>query len=115
MTYTEEWGLLAMVAPRALMVINATKRRLFSSRWARRSSRSPKPSTSFDCTAWQGNVTHTIFESGHDYGKEMREAMYGWMTLHLKGEGKGNPIPEPELKAGRPRNASLLARRIAPR
>src|SRR6516164_10172769 len=24
-TYTEEWGLLAMVAPRALMVINATK------------------------------------------------------------------------------------------
>jgi hypothetical protein len=38
-----------------------------------------------------------IFESGHDYGKTMREAMYGWMTLHLKEEGQGNPIPEPAL------------------
>src|SRR5262249_46888867 len=36
------------------------------------------------------------FESPHAYNKEMREAMYGWMARWLKGEGKGEPIPEPE-------------------
>jgi hypothetical protein len=27
----------------------------------------------------------------------MREAMYGWMTKYLKGEGDGAPIPDPEM------------------
>src|SRR5262245_52357525 len=97
MTYTEEWGLLAMVAPRALLVINATKDSfVFSVGEAQQSI--AKAQHVFRLHGAAGKVAHAIFESGHDYGKEMREAMYGWMTLHLKGEGKGNPIPEPELK-----------------
>jgi hypothetical protein len=32
----------------------------------------------------------------------MREEMYGWMALHLKGEGDGTPIPEPEIKTEDP-------------
>jgi hypothetical protein len=32
----------------------------------------------------------------------MREAMYGFMTLHLKGEGTGDPIPEPAIKTEDP-------------
>ena len=28
--------------------------------------------------------------------------MYGFMTLHLKGEGDGDPIPEPEFKTENP-------------
>jgi hypothetical protein len=32
----------------------------------------------------------------------MRETMYGWMTLHLKGEGKGDPIAEPEHRLDKP-------------
>jgi dienelactone hydrolase len=96
MTYTEEWGLLAMVAPRALMVINATKDAFqFSVGEAQQSV--TKAQHVFRLHGLAGNIAHSIFESGHDYGKEMREAMYGWMTLHLKGEGKGNPIPEPAL------------------
>ncbi len=96
MTYTEEWGLLAMVAPRALMVINATKDGFqFSVGEAQQSI--AKAQHVFRLHGLAGKVAHAIFESGHDYGKEMREAMYGWMTLHLKGEGKGNPIPEPQL------------------
>src|SRR5262249_15708818 len=43
-----------------------------------------------------------IFESPHDYNRDMREAMYGWMTLHLKGEGDGSPIKEPEIKTENP-------------
>src|SRR5579872_422991 len=96
MTYTEEWGLLAMVAPRALMVINATKDAFqFSVGEAQQSI--AKAQHVFRMHGQAGKIAHSIFESGHDYGKTMREAMYGWMTLHLKDQGKGNPIPEPEL------------------
>ena len=96
MTYTEEWGLLAMVAPRALMVINATKDAFqFSVGEAQQSI--ARAQHVFRLHGQAGKIAHTIFESGHDYGKTMREAMYGWMTLHLKGEGQGNPISEPAL------------------
>ncbi|MFN0056428.1 MAG: alpha/beta hydrolase family protein [Planctomycetales bacterium] len=93
MTYTEEWPLLAMVAPRALMVINATKDAFQFSVGEAQKSIAPAQHV-FRLHDQAGRISHDIFESGHDYGKEMREAMYGWMTLHLKGEGKGNPIPE---------------------
>lgn len=96
LTYTEEGDLLAMVAPRALMVINATKDAFqFSIGEAQQSVASAQHIYRLHARAEK--VTHAIFESGHDFGKEMREAMYGWMTLHLKGEGKGNPISEPPL------------------
>ena len=36
----------------------------------------------------------------------MREAMYGFMTLHLKGEGDGDPIPEPADQDRGPRRPS---------
>ena len=42
-------------------------------------------------------LRHTVFESGHDYSRPMREAVYGWMTLHLKGEGDGSPVAEPAI------------------
>src|SRR5262245_60972067 len=44
------------------------------------------------------NLRHAVFDSPHDYSQAMREAMYGWMTLHLKGEGDGSPIVEREVK-----------------
>lgn len=95
-SYTEEWALLAMVAPRALMVINATKDGIqFSVGESQQSVAQAQHVFRLHNAA--GKIVHAIFESPHDYGKAMREAMYGWMTLHLKGEGLGNPIPEPPL------------------
>src|SRR5262249_5255952 len=97
LTSTEESGLLSLVAPRALMVINATKDGFqFSVGEAQKSIAAAQHV--FRMYNKAGNISHDIFESPHDYGKAMREAMYGWMTLHLKGEGLGNPIPEPEIK-----------------
>src|SRR5205085_3923567 len=40
---------------------------------------------------------HVVFDSGHDYNRPMREAMYGWMTRWLTGTGGGDPIPEPKF------------------
>ncbi len=99
--FTEEWGILALVAPRALMVISATRDApQFSVAEARKSIEGARPV--FELHAKPANLRHAIFESGHAYNQPMREAMYGWMTLHLKGEGDGSPIPEPEIRTEEP-------------
>jgi len=99
--FTEEWGLLAMVAPRALMVVSATKdAHQFSVGEAKKSLALAEPVFALHGRA--ANVRHAIFESPHAYNQPMREAMYGWMTKHLKGEGDGSPIPEPEIKTEDP-------------
>lgn len=101
LTYTEESGLLSLVAPRALMVINATRDAFQFSVGEAQKSISLAQHV-FRLYGKAGNISHDIFESPHDYGKAMRESMYGWMTLHLKGEGLGNPIPEPVLQTEEP-------------
>jgi cephalosporin-C deacetylase-like acetyl esterase len=99
--FTEEGGILGLVAPRGLMVVNATKDGIqFSVGEAKKSIAYAEPI--FKLAGKPDGIRHTIFESPHDYSKAMREAMYGWMTLHLKGEGDGSPIPEAPLKTEEP-------------
>lgn len=93
---TEEWGVLGLVAPRGLMIISATKDAFqFSVGEAQKSLAFAEPVYAVQGNA--RNLRHTIFDWRHDYSQPMREAMYGWMTLQLKGEGDGSPIPEPPL------------------
>jgi sugar lactone lactonase YvrE/cephalosporin-C deacetylase-like acetyl esterase len=99
--FTEEWAVLAMAAPRALMVINATRdASQFSVGEAKKSLAFAAPV--FKLFGKPDNLQHAIFESPHDYNKAMREAMYGFMTLHLKGEGDGSPIREPAIAPEKP-------------
>lgn len=97
----EEGSLLGMVAPRALMVVSATKdANQFSVGEAKKSLAFAEPI--FKLHGKPANVRHAIFESPHDYSKAMREEMYGWMAQHLKGEGDGSPIKEPAFKTENP-------------
>ncbi|MEC9009912.1 MAG: acetylxylan esterase [Planctomycetota bacterium] len=97
LTFTDEWQVLGLVAPRALMVINATRDAVqFSVGEARKSVAGA--SKVFDLYDRSAAIRHVPIESGHDYNQPMREAMYGWMTRHLKGIGDGSPIPEPKLQ-----------------
>ncbi|MBP3959961.1 SMP-30/gluconolactonase/LRE family protein [Gemmata sp. G18] len=99
--FTEEWAVLGLVAPRALMVINATRDAVqFSVDEARKSI--GLAYSVFNLYRKPGQLRHEIFESPHDYSKSMREAMYGFMVLHLKGEGAGDPIPEPKFETEKP-------------
>lgn len=98
---TEEAGVLGLVAPRGLMVINATRDApQFSVAEANKSIAAAHPF--FNLQDHPEQIKHAIFESPHDYNKAMREAMYGWMTKQLKGAGTGEPLPEPELKTEDP-------------
>ncbi len=99
--FTEEWGVLALTAPRALMVMSATQDAFqFSVAEAQKSLALVKPV--FELYGSSPHVRHAVFESKHDYNRDMREAMYGWMTLHLKGEGDGAPITEPDHQTEEP-------------
>ena len=93
----EEGDILALVAPRALMVINATRDgHQFSVGEAEKSIARARPI--FELCGAGDKLKHVVFDSGHDYSKPMREAMYGWLARWLRGEGDGSPISEPEIK-----------------
>ena len=99
--FTEEANILSLVAPRALMVVSATKDAFqFSVGEATKSIDGARPV--FELHNCSDKLCHAVFESPHDYNQPMREAMYGWMTLHLKGEGTGQPIPEPAMETEAP-------------
>lgn len=97
----EEGDVLALVAPRALMVVNASMDSFnFSIGEARKSlDRARKV---FDLYGVADKAQHATFESPHAYNQPMREAMYGWMTRWLKNEGDGKPIAEKPFTPEKP-------------
>jgi cephalosporin-C deacetylase-like acetyl esterase len=105
--FTEEGAVLGLTAPRALLVINATKDAFqFSVGEAKKSV--AQAEAIYKVYAADEKLRHTTFESPHAYNQPMREAMYGWMTQWLKNEGKGEPIPEPKHEIEKPEDLSCF-------
>jgi hypothetical protein len=101
LTFTEEWGVLGLAAPKPLMVVNATKDAVqFSVPEARKTIAGLE--ALYSLFGYPRNLRHAVFESGHDYNKAMREATYGWFARHLAGQGDGSPIAEPALRTEDP-------------
>jgi pimeloyl-ACP methyl ester carboxylesterase len=112
--FCEEGDVLALVAPRALLVINATQDAFqFSVGEAKKSIARAEPV--FRLLGVQEKLAHAVFESAHDYNQPMREAMYGWMTRWLKGEGEGRPIPEPPHQVEKPEDLRCWPDNVRPR
>lgn len=96
LAFTEESGVLALIAPRALMVVSATRDSpVFAVAEAAGTIAAARPV--FTLHGKPELPRHVVIEAPHDYNQQMREAMYGFMSLHLKGEGDGSPIAEPPL------------------
>jgi dienelactone hydrolase len=99
--FAEEGDVLGLVAPRALLVINATKDAFqFSVGEAKKSI--DRAQAIFKLHKADDKLRHATFESPHAYNQAMREAMYGWMTRWLKNEGAGKPIAEPKHEVEKP-------------
>ncbi len=95
--FTEEDEVLALVAPRGLMVISAA-RDAFQFSVAEAQKSIGGASRIFQMYGAGEQLRHVIIESGHDYNQEMREAMYGFMLQQLNDTGDGAPVPEPETE-----------------
>jgi dienelactone hydrolase len=105
--FAEEGDVLSLVAPRALLVINATRDAFqFSVGEAQKSIIRARPV--FRLYDADAKLRHATFESPHDYNQPMRETMYGWMTRWLKDEGDGKPIPEPKHEVEKPEDLACL-------
>ena len=101
--WTEEGDVLGLAADRGLMVTSATRDAFqFSVDQAKISVARVQEIAALLSAEGRSAVRHTIIESPHHYNQPMREAMYGWMTRHLKGEGDGSPIAEPEIVTEEP-------------
>jgi dienelactone hydrolase len=96
LSYATTGDLLAMIAPRPLLVINASQDALqFSPGEARKSLDYARER--FRLLGVPGKLAHLVVDSGHDYNQAMREAMYGWLERWLHGKGDGSPVPEPAI------------------
>jgi dienelactone hydrolase len=105
--FTEEGDVLGLVAPRALLVINASRDAIqFSPAEAKKSV--DRARQIFKTYGADDHLDHRIFDSPHAYNQPMREAMYGWMTRWLKHQGEGRPIPEPVLELEKPEDLSCF-------
>ena len=99
--FTEEGDVLGLAAGRGAMITSATRDAFqFSVGEAKKTF--ARVESVAKLLGKPDGVKHTIIESGHDYNQAMREAMYGWMTRHLKGTGDGSPLPDPEIKTEEP-------------
>ena len=94
LTFTEEAGVLALVAPRAIKMCNHTRDSspTFFPFEMLRSFNNSKPV--FKMLGVEKNINYQVIDQTHGYWPEDREAMLGWFDLHLKGVGSGSPKKE---------------------
>lgn len=94
LTFTEEAGVLALVAPRALLMCNHKQDAApaFFPAEMQRSYQNARPV--FKMLGVENNISYQVFDKTHGYWPEDREAMLGWFDLHLKGLGTGAPKKE---------------------
>ena len=94
LTFTEESGVLALVAPRALKLCNClqdTNPTFFVSEMLRSFNEAKKV---YQALGAYDQFANQAFNRPHGYWPEIREAMLGWFDLHLKGVGNGLPKAE---------------------
>ncbi len=112
--FTEEDAVLGLTAPRALMVISATRDATqFSPPEAAKSI--ARARILYGRQGVSDKLVHKIFESGHDYSRPMRESMVGFLKQHLLGQGDGAPVPEKPFVPEDPETLRLFPGNSRPR
>ena len=86
LTFTEEAGILSLVAPRALKMCNhqQDKNPAFHPSSMLTSYNNALPV--FTMLGAKNNISYSLFDLPHGYYNEDREAMLDWFNLHLKGK-----------------------------
>jgi len=93
LTFTEQAGVLALVAPRAIKMSNIiVDNPTFLSLEMFRSFNNSRPI--FEMLGVEDNISKLVLDKPHGYWPENREVMLGWFDLHLKGIGTGAPKKE---------------------
>ena len=105
LTFTEESGILALIAPRALKICNCLGDYSITFQPSEMLRSYAEARKVFQAYGSDSQLAYQIFNKPHGYWPEIRETMLGWFDLHLKGIGNGAPraektfecLPEEEL------------------
>jgi len=94
-----EWFEIAgLTAPRPLLMLQGARDSIFPRTSARRAGRATEALYSI-LGEHKNARLDLIPNEPHGLTKPFREAIYGWMKLHLTGSGDGQPISEGEVSA----------------
>ena len=90
LSFTEESGVLALIAPRSVKICSALKdaNSAFYPSEMIRTYTNAKPI--FNLYNKKDNIQYQLFNTPHGYWPEVRQAMLGWFDFKLKGIGNGD-------------------------
>ncbi len=96
LTFTEETGVLALIAPRPLRIGNAyyDVNPTFGVEEMLKTHRQVEKV--YRALGYADNLAYTVSPHVHGFHPAMREAMLGWFECHLKGNGTGGTFDAPE-------------------
>jgi len=103
--FADMGDVLALIAPRPALLMAARADPSFTIPGAREALEEALPA--YRTLGGEKFLALDEFDGPHDYNQPMREAMLGWMELHLLGRGDGKPIPEPPFTAEPPGSPAL--------
>ncbi|MBQ7206401.1 MAG: acetylxylan esterase [Lentisphaeria bacterium] len=96
LTITEESGVLALIAPRPLRIANA----LYDCNHDFSAAQMLRTYHPVERLYWKlgvpQNISFNVADRVHGMTDRQRESALGFFAFALKGEGSGNPLPEPE-------------------
>lgn len=104
-SFADMGDIAALIAPRPLLAMCARLDAQFTVAGAERAMDEALPA--YQAYDAKENAKLLSFEGGHDYNKAMREALYGFVLKHLKGQGDGSPVAEPAMTT-EPVDSSVL-------
>lgn len=94
LTFTEAWGVLSLISPRALKISNH-KQDSNPTFYPEEMLRSyTRVKSIYQLEGYSENLSYMIVDDIHGYKAEDREGMLGWFDLHLKNKGDGSSKKE---------------------
>lgn len=113
--FTEESGVLALIAPRALKICNCLRDcnpTFYASEMLRSFKEARKVFLSYNADE---KLSYQLFDEEHGYWADIRETMLGFFDLHLKGVGHGVPRKTPEYSALKEEDLMVFAKGKRPK
>jgi hypothetical protein len=89
---TEEAGILALIAPRAVKLVNHTQDNNLAFLPVEMKRSLYKAQSVYKMLDTEMKISSQVFDLPHGYFPEDREVMLGWFDLWLKGIGTGDPV-----------------------
>lgn len=98
LTFTEEDGVLGLIAPRALKILTAMNDANPSFSYLQMLSTYHSSRKVYEALNQSDKITYQLFNTGHGYWPEMQLTMLDWFNTHLKGNVNASKKDLEEVK-----------------